>query len=232
VVDEERAEQCDDGNLDPGDGCSPRCFWEPTAAATAVDGVGNQKTECVIGWRAEGIIGAKQESPTPRRRCVDGNPACDRDGAVNGECAFWVWLCSNTTQLADLPCHPSAGRDGVGTVAIAQVRKPSAKHASRRSVDAGNHRLLLEAAAAAAVGENIDVCGPRLTIRIPLRASERRGWRSIRVKATTNQNVIDTDSLKLICVAPEAPTLEAEVTPPSAPAGRLAPMREVTEPSE
>ena len=233
VVDPERSEQCDDGNVKAGDGCSPRCFWEPTVAATMVDGVGNQKTECVITWRAEGAGGAKGENPTPRRKCTDGDATCDHDGATNGECTFHVWLCSNNTEPEDLPCRPGVGRNGVGTVAIAQVRKPSARHATRRSVDAGNHRALLGAAAAAAVGNNLDVCGPQLDIRVPVKTADRRGSRSIRVKATTNRNVIDADSLKLICVSSEPPTpgapiLEAEGSPPGTPP-RLAPIRALTQ---
>lgn len=200
IVDDQSGEQCDDGNSATGDGCSPRCFLEPPAHAARLGGTGNPHTECIIAWRIEGVpLHDASGTPPSRQTCTDGDATCDHDRTANAECRFHVWLCSNNT-VADQPCRPGTGRDGVGTVSIAEVRKPTARRAARRDSDAHNHSELMVAASAAAVGNNVDVCGPRLVIRVPLKVPGRRGSRWIRVRATTNRNVRDADTLKLVCM--------------------------------
>lgn len=216
IVDGQSGEQCDDGNSSPGDGCSPRCFVDPPAHAALVPGTGNRKTECIIAWRMAGVgLESGRGAAAPRQSCTDGDGSCDHDGTVNGECRFQVWLCSNNTAFTNQPCRPGTGRNGVGTVSMAEVRKPTARHAARRDSDAHNRRELMVAAAAAPVGNNVDLCGPRLDIRVPLKRRHRRGARSIRVRATTNRNIKDADTVKLVCL-PHPSSPSGDVATPAA----------------
>ncbi len=200
ITDPAGHEQCDDGNIVPGDACSPRCAVEPPAAVATIDSGTDPYIECVIAWRVAGVTpaGAVQLRRVPP--CRDGDSGCDRDGVVNGECRFDVWLCSNTTRPVHVPCSPGAGRNGVGTVALAEVRAPTARHAVREPTAAHNRAELELAAAAAAVGGNLDVCGPRLDVRVPLQRPGRKAATRLKVRATTNRNVRDGETLRLVCV--------------------------------
>jgi cysteine-rich repeat protein len=211
IVDVERGEQCDRGDLRPGDGCSARCFLEPSPTARMTRGRGPRQTECVIAWKLEGTVDPGTGPAAPRQACIDGDPRCDHDGAPDGRCRFYVWLCSNNSKPSELPCRPGAGRDGVGVVALAEVRKPTARDAARKGVDAENYRQLLAAAASAPVGSNADVCGPRIEIQVPTRTG-RRGARSIRLRATSNRNAKDADALKLVGLPPGSPGPVAHAT--------------------
>lgn len=211
IVDVDRGEQCDRGDVQPDDGCSPRCFLEPSHTARMAEGRGPRQTECVIAWKLEGTRDPGTGPAAPRQACVDGDPRCDRDGSVDGRCRFYVWLCSNNSEPSELPCRPGTGRDGVGVVALAEVRKPTARDAARWQIDAENYRQLLAAAAAAPVGSNSDVCGPRIEIQVPTRTG-RRGARSIRLRATSNRNAKDADALKLVCLPPGSPPAVARTT--------------------
>jgi hypothetical protein len=184
----------------PGDGCSPRCLVEPPAAAATIESGTDADTECVIAWRVAGMTATASDPLRRAPPCRDGDGACDRDGLANGECLFQVWLCSNTTRPAHVPCNPGTGRNGVGTVVLAEVRAPTARQAAREPADADNRAALELAAAAAAVGSNRDVCGPRLDIRVPLRPRGRKAATRLRLRATTNRNLRDGETLRLVCL--------------------------------
>jgi hypothetical protein len=172
----------------------------------------------VIAWRLDGAADTGDGYAGPRQACTDGDARCDRDGAADGRCVFHLWLCANTTEPADLPCRPGTGRDGVGTVAIAEVRRPTTQQATQRKVDTENYNRLLTAAAAAPVGSNADVCGPRLEIRVPVRAGGQQGSRAIKVRATTNRNARDADSMKLVCLRARDQVTRPRRAPAPAPA--------------
>ena len=62
--------------------------------ATVVGGGGSSKTDCLLA------LDAAVNTPLskPRNiRCSDGDPSCDLDGTVNGECNFRVGVCANST---------------------------------------------------------------------------------------------------------------------------------------
>jgi hypothetical protein len=161
----------------------------------------------VIAWTLPGLHDSSGGGlPAARQVCVDGDPRCDRDGSADGTCLFHLWLCANNSEPRELPCRPGTGRDGVGVVALAEVRKPTPQDAARRDLDAENYRQLLAAAAAAPVGSNADVCGPRIEMQVPTRAG-RRGARTIRLRATSSRNAKDADALKLVCLPSGSPAV-------------------------
>lgn len=64
------------------------------AEAIEVGGGGSGKVDCLATFDAA----VNTPSNKPRNiRCADGDPACDLDGIVNGQCHFQVSVCANST---------------------------------------------------------------------------------------------------------------------------------------
>lgn len=61
------------------------------ASATIVPGGGPRSLDCLAVFETPVVL-----APNVRQiRCVDGDPACDADGEVNGECRFPISVCAN-----------------------------------------------------------------------------------------------------------------------------------------
>jgi hypothetical protein len=64
------------------------------ALALIVGGGGSSRTDCLLVFDAP----VNDPPSKPKRiRCTDGDPGCDADGVVNGECVFPVSVCGNST---------------------------------------------------------------------------------------------------------------------------------------
>jgi len=63
------------------------------AGATIVRGGGPRFTDCLAVFDTP----VQLASNVRTIRCLDGDPACDADGEVNGECRFPVTVCANST---------------------------------------------------------------------------------------------------------------------------------------
>ncbi len=87
-------EQCDDGNLLPGDGCDGSCGSE------LVPGTGAHNTDCTHEWLTEppperGVNGL----PAARLVCRDDDPSCDfGPGTGDAACTFHVASCLNVRE--------------------------------------------------------------------------------------------------------------------------------------
>jgi hypothetical protein len=67
-----------------------------TAGATVVPGGGPRSQDCLAVFDTPVAL-----APNVRTiRCTDGDPACDADGLVNGECKFPIAVCANVTSIA------------------------------------------------------------------------------------------------------------------------------------
>jgi hypothetical protein len=67
--------------------------WTGVAAATIVPGGGAKSQDCLAVFDTPVAL-----APNVRTiRCVDGDPACDADGELNGECRFPIAVCANST---------------------------------------------------------------------------------------------------------------------------------------
>jgi cysteine-rich repeat protein len=199
VVDDLSGEQCDDGDTGPDDGCSPRCFVDPPPTASLIPGTGSTKTDCIIEWKMDDVAFDKKGRTSHHQSCVDGDLACDHDGAVNGQCIFHVWLCSNNTD-PNLPlCQAGTGPNGKGVVVVVQAKEPNLKQALKVPAHGETRKQLLRAGAVAPVGNGRNVCGPRLSLRVPHKALGRKGVTAMKIKAITSLNVKDTDILRLTC---------------------------------
>jgi cysteine-rich repeat protein len=195
IVDPGAGEQCDDGNTIGGDGCSATCFFELSPTAQRIPGKATSASECIAEWAVEHPVLDKTGAPSLKQTCKDGDPACDFDNTV-GTCTFHVWLCANNHDVRLPACTPGPG--GVGTAALIDVKKPSAKSLLLHPGDAPLRNLVVNAATIAQTTA-FDACGPQLVITVPLKSPTIKGTRPITIKATATGGVADADGLKLIC---------------------------------
>jgi cysteine-rich repeat protein len=195
VVDAQSGEQCDDGGTTAGDGCSASCVAEPPATAALIPGRGIASSDCALEWAYDRPALDRRGVPWIKQTCRDGDPLCDM-GTTPGECTFFVWSCANNTDPRLPTCV--AGAPGVGNVSTVEARKPSLREAGLRPVDAANRLELLRAAAASQTSA-LGACGPRMTIRVPLKAPGKKGVKVLKLVGTTDKNLRDTDVLKLFC---------------------------------
>ncbi len=199
-------EECDDGNLADGDGCSATCRSE------LVPGGGPLADDCLHEWLTRPAP-PRNAGGLPRRRlvCTDDDPTCDAGEAPgDGACTFRVASCFAVAERR-LACSP-------GDVGHAAIRRPTA---GGDAVDQSNRSAL--AGALAALGGSGDAlgrlfepplsaapaCSPFALIRVPLRQSAQgpaRGERVLRLAASSPippddpaQARRDIDTLRLAC---------------------------------
>ncbi|MBM4245087.1 MAG: hypothetical protein FJ148_14945 [Deltaproteobacteria bacterium] len=83
----------------------------PPAGATIVAGGGPRSQDCLAVFDVPVALAPGVRSI----RCVDGDPACDADGLVNGECRFPVAVCANSTS------EPLCSLSGVQSMFLAHA---------------------------------------------------------------------------------------------------------------
>ena len=83
----------------------------PPVEATIVAGGGPRSQDCLAVFDVPVALNANVRSI----RCVDGDPACDADGLVNGECRFPVAVCANSTT------QPLCSLSGVQSMFVAHA---------------------------------------------------------------------------------------------------------------
>ena len=95
-------EECDDGasNGAPGDQCDTTCHVVEAANVVYIPGARRGGNGCMIEWALETT--PSTGLPSSSQDCIDGDPACDFDGATDGVCTFHVSACLNVTD-ARLP---------------------------------------------------------------------------------------------------------------------------------
>src|SRR5262249_25762316 len=66
----------------------------PAVQALVIGGGGGSRADCLLALDApiNDTIGKPKKV-----RCADGDPSCDADGIVNGECLFRIGVCANST---------------------------------------------------------------------------------------------------------------------------------------
>lgn len=157
-------------------------------------GGGPRRTDCLTVFQlpaAPSIVGK-------RLVCVDGDPACDTDGVVNGRCAFSIGLCTNYSG-AD-----RCDRQGVGSITV-----EDAEDDGSREFDPDFQALQSQADSFFDFPEELpDRCMPLSTVLVavdgPRRGGNcRAGRKTIRVHSRSTyvggQSVLDRDQLRLSC---------------------------------
>ena len=183
-------ETCDDGNVIVGDGCTPDCHIE------RVPGGGAPKTDCWIEWSVDNAANLplldKRGRFSGMQSCTDGDPRCDRDGAVDGGCTFAVQVCANNTD-APADCEPGS------RLAAWTLTSPSAAQASHDPTAAAV-RSAFAVVPGAIVGPSArDVCSGDVLVRVPLRSGPKSGKRKLKSRGDLYGGARDSDGLMLVC---------------------------------
>lgn len=94
-------EECDDGDLLNGDGCSATCTSE------LIPGGGSSKMDCTQEWLTSPVpLSGDDGIPKRRLKCVDDDPACDFGRRVRDKaCTFHVALCFKVPEVR-FACNP------------------------------------------------------------------------------------------------------------------------------
>jgi cysteine-rich repeat protein len=185
-------EQCDDGNLVVGDGCSGPCRLE------RIPGGGSPATDCFAEWVVDNPANAprfdKHGAFSGVQVCRDGEAAGDID-AVSGPGPVRGRVCANNT---DRPaCEPGS------RLRTWELRSPSANKAAKRP-DLAAVRSAFAGVAGAIVGPPLaDVCSDVLAVPVAVRSSAagvKPGSVVLKSFATLYSGEKDADKLKLICM--------------------------------
>ncbi len=202
----------------PGSGTAARTATPtptPTNAPVTLllPGGGVRTRDCILEW----TVGGRAATPPPITTvdCVDGDPACDLDGVVDGVCRLRVGVCLTGTD-PELPECPAAA-------ALASLTLQSPQPTSANPIDAANAAALvgavgaLTAATPGGAGANTFTFTPPLALPPPAHCTtpvdiviERRGLtrRAERFRARAvaadrdGAAVVDDDTTYLGCVAP------------------------------
>jgi hypothetical protein len=97
------------------------CQCTSPAPGRCIAGGGSKRTDCLLEVTSGGSLTFNRRGTKIRNglRCADGDPACDLDGARDGQCTFGVALCFAN----DDPRYP---RCQSAPIRSAEVRRPSA----------------------------------------------------------------------------------------------------------
>jgi hypothetical protein len=76
------------------------------AEAVIVGGGGRPRTDCLATFEVPVAIAGR------RWTCTDGDPSCDGDGEINGQCVFAVGVCANST------FDPACTLQGVSSIEV------------------------------------------------------------------------------------------------------------------
>lgn len=166
-------------------------------SATEVGGGGSQSRDCLVTLDADVNTPALEPHHV---RCVDGDPACDADGSVNGVCEFDVAVCANST------FDPACSLAGVQSITV--------EHA----LDNGDPKFDPDFQALQTAVDNgiapptstSNECTAPTTFRVPIKgplgAGNSCGSNRKKLKITSLSQVIggkvitDRDRLKLTCL--------------------------------
>ena len=143
-----------------------------TGAFARFGGGGPVRTDCMLVTDVAGVTGIHAA------RCVDGDPACDDDGTVNGTCVFRVRLCLDAVDPTEPRCK---------TDVVTEVESPVPD---------------LETALAALA---MPVATPgTCTATVPVGVARRgaRGRLVVRARARMGSGHADTDRVALVCRRP------------------------------
>jgi cysteine-rich repeat protein len=136
----ECGEECDDGpaNGGPGSTCDATCHVVQSGPVFFVPGTRRGPAGCVLEWTIVNPNGEVESGfPSSTQTCIDGDPSCDADGAIDGGCDLQVGACLNSTD-SRLPLCNSAGVDYI------QLRRPNPVSPAD-DVDEANAETLVDA---------------------------------------------------------------------------------------
>jgi len=204
----DRADVCR-GVPDPGqqdgdrDGVGDLCQCTAPAPGRCIVGGGSAKTDCLVELNAATPVSFNRKGTRVRStlRCADGDPACDMDGARDGQCTFGVSLCFGNTDPRLPRCTPSM----VESVEVLSP-KPGRSAAARSLEDAlgalgveVRRRGRVMSAASQSIGNNVCSSVIRLTTPAPKKSRGKVVRQKFRLQARDERGRRDTDRFVLEC---------------------------------
>jgi cysteine-rich repeat protein len=160
----ECAEECDAGPLNgqPGSGCDATCKVVPLPGGLLLFPGGQTRNSCMAEWQIKVPNGKVSGGfPLTTQSCIDGDPACDLDGTIDGKCAFQVAVCADEIDARLPSCNPIQ-------VASISINRPSPLSATE-PIDMANATTLVAAIKSLGVtvkaGTNVLVPGTPITQR-------------------------------------------------------------------
>ncbi len=101
-------------------GVGDACECTLAAPGRCIAGGGAHGTDCLLEINTPGPITLNRQQTRVRQTlaCRDGDPACDRDGVVDGVCTFGVSLCLGNRDPRLRRCEPEA----VGSIEVVRPR--------------------------------------------------------------------------------------------------------------
>lgn len=172
------------------------CLVSGRLEAVEFGGGGSAKRDCLVTF----VAAINYPTSKPKQvRCVDGDPACDADGTVDGVCSFELSVCANST------FEPSCTLDAVQSIVV--------DHAE----DNGDPKFDpdFQSVQTAVDGDiqpptnTADVCTVPTTILVPIKGpigNNRCGPQRKKIKLTARSQVIDgriykdRDKIKFTCI--------------------------------
>ncbi len=136
--------------------------------------------------------------PVRRQTCRDGDPACDRDGQIDGRCTVNVALCANVFDVRSL------GRDGLPRCPTGEIRgvrllQPGTRGRVATRVRAGQD-LGSAFRALPALPSMLDgICTARVPVEVPLRGDGRPGRLTLRARVRGAGGTQARPSVTLVC---------------------------------
>jgi hypothetical protein len=189
------------------DGRGDACTCTAPAPGRCLAGGGTARADCLLEFASFGppSLNRRGTKVKPVLTCTDGDPACDLDGARDGQCTFGVALCFGNTDPRLPRCvpdrvrstevrSPKAGKKGPVLDARNLEALESALGAMGLEVRRGAHVITTERGP---VGT--DVCGPLVRLVAPAPGRSKATPRRFQVRATSVGGKRDDDRFTLVC---------------------------------
>jgi hypothetical protein len=191
-----------------GDGVGDVCQCTSPSPGHCIAGGGSKATDCLLefttgGPRTFNKRGTKLKSLL---RCADGDPACDLDGARDGQCTFGVSLCFGNAD----PRYPRCTASPIRSAEVLQpsaVRGAASGRTNAERLETALSTLGLEvrrrgrviADAGITAGSNVCTAPIRLQVTAP-RRSGKSVKQKFKLQAQATSGPKDKDTFTLQCV--------------------------------
>jgi len=168
-----------------------------SAPAAMVRGGGSTATDCAMVFEVPGANNPAPPKIPKAVDCIDGDPTCDEDGLRNGECAFSMQACANSTAVTDCTA------DTVNTAVVDH----SDDNGEDRKFDVDFQALQLRIDNLGLPNSSPDACTVNSTITVKLRGPDSSNVMKINkkiVKVTSEGLTVDgaardKDKVKFTC---------------------------------
>jgi 6-phosphogluconolactonase (cycloisomerase 2 family) len=185
------------------DGVGDLCQCTAPAPGRCIEGGGSAKTDCLVELNAVAPVSFNRNGTRVKStlRCADGDPACDMDGARDGQCTFGVSLCFGNSD-------PRLPRCTASMVESVEVLRPNPVRSTvARSLEDAlgalgvevRRRGVVMSAASQSIGNDMCTAVIRLSTPAPKKNRRKVVRRKVRLEARDEGGRRDTDRFVLEC---------------------------------